>query len=478
MENIEELRKKIKEEPENWELEVFHFACRLACKLAEEIMKEMDDALKDKEALGMKVVGFKEKWVISLPGDIKLRRRLYRDKQGNYHFLLDERIGLDKGSRVSPMMKKLAVQSSTDYTFREVEGNMKAVFPWAVSHTTVHNLSSKVADSHIEEEEKEIKALYEDGVIPESEGKTVPYLFMEADGINISLQREKERKAEIKGGIAYEGWEEIGKGRYKLKGKSVYAGVMDGKRFWEGFSLNLAKEYDLARVGKVIVGGDGASWVKEGAELFGGLYELDRFHLKRALHQGLGSDPLANEIYQACVKGEVASVEKLLTRAQQEAGKERVEEVMRLRGYLMDNYYGLRDYRVEINGEGLRGLGAVESNVDKLFADRMKKRGMSWTKEGANRMARLISLSHSGKLDTKQKISIGKPAPTLGSTPHRSEGEDYGAGHGGTWLEASLPALYGSHADRPWVQMLRKLTRGHIEGVAHATHPESQPTKS
>jgi len=38
--------------------------------------------------------------------------------------------------------------------------------------------------------------------------------------------------------------------------------------------------------------------------------------------------------------------------------------------------------------------------------------GMSWTKEGANRMARLISLSHSSKLDTAKKISIGKPAPT------------------------------------------------------------------
>jgi len=478
MQNIEQLRKKIKEQPENWELEVFHFACRLACKLAEEIFKEMDDALKEKEDLGMKVVGFRERWVVSLPGDIKLRRRLYRDKRGNYHFLLDERIGLDKRSRVSPLMKNLAVQSSTVYTFREVEGNMKAVFPWAVSHTTVHNLSSKVADSYMEEEAKEIKALYEDGVIPESEGKVVPYLFMEADGINISLQREKERKAEIKGGIAYEGWEEIGNRRYKLKAKSVYAGIMDGKRFWEGFSLTLAKEYDLARVGKVIVGGDGASWVKEGAELFGGLYELDRFHLKRALHQGLGGGPVVNEIYQACVKGEIASVERLLTKAQQEADKERVEEVMRLRGYLMDNYYGLRDYRVEINGEGLRGLGAVEGNVDKLFADRMKKRGMSWTKEGANRMARLISLSHSGKLDTGKKISTGKPAPILSGTTHRSEGEKYEPGDGATWLDASLPALYGPHPNRPWVQMLRELTRGHAEGVVHATHPESQPTKS
>lgn len=44
--------------------------------------------------------------------------------------------------------------------------------------------------------------------------------------MNVSLQREKDRKAEIKAGIAYEGWEEITKERYKLKGKLVYGGIM------------------------------------------------------------------------------------------------------------------------------------------------------------------------------------------------------------------------------------------------------------
>jgi hypothetical protein len=33
---------------------------------------------------------------------------------------------------------------------------------------------------------------------------------------------------------------------------------MGGKRFWQGFSVTLAKEYDLSRIDKVIVGGDGA----------------------------------------------------------------------------------------------------------------------------------------------------------------------------------------------------------------------------
>ena len=50
---------------------------------------------------------------------------------------------------------------------------------------------------------------------------------------------------------------------------------MSGERFWEGFSLALAKKYDLSGVCKVIVGGDGAAWVEAGASLLGGIYELD-----------------------------------------------------------------------------------------------------------------------------------------------------------------------------------------------------------
>ena len=213
-------------------------------------------------------------------------------------------------------MRDLAILASTNYTFRGVEQNIKAIFPWGISHTTIHNLSGKVTDSHIAEEEKEVDALFEDGVIPESKGKVVPYLMVEADGVSVGLQREAERRAEVKVGIAHEGWQKISKERYKLKEKSVYSGIMNGDRFWEGFSLSLAKKYDLSRIGKVIVGGDGASWVKEGAELLGGLYELDRFHLKRALHQGLANDPLVAEIYQAAITGEIDKVDRLLVKAQ------------------------------------------------------------------------------------------------------------------------------------------------------------------
>lgn len=72
---------------------------------------------------------------------------------------------------------------------------------------------------------------FEDGVIPESEGKVVPYLVIEADGVGSALLREEERRAEINVGIAHEGWQQISRERYRLKEKSVYSGIMSGDRF-------------------------------------------------------------------------------------------------------------------------------------------------------------------------------------------------------------------------------------------------------
>jgi hypothetical protein len=459
MEKIAELREKLKEGTEKWEEEIFGFTCVFAQELAKEVLEELDNELMQERDDGMKVISLKERWLTTIFGDIRIRRRLYRDKGGDYRFLLDEKIGLEKGSHVSPGMKKLAVLASTRYTFREVEQNIKAIFPWGISHATVHNLAGKVVDFYTVEEEKEVNALFEDGVIPESKDKAVSHLMVEADGVSVALQREKERRVEVKVGIAHEGWQKISKERYKLKEKSVYSGIMSGDRFWRGFSLSLAKKYDLSRIGKVIVGGDGAPWVKRGVDMLGGLYELDKFHLKRALHRGLTNDALVEEIYQGCITGEITKVARLLIEAQEKADGDRAKEIMKLRGYLMENCPGLRDYRLEVDGDSLRGLGAIEGNVDKLIADRMKKRGMGWTRRGADRMARLISLREMGELNAWIKCSGNLQHATVKKVRMSEEGQ-YQGKDDAAWLNARLPALHGPHSDRPWVQVLRALAHG------------------
>lgn len=47
-----------------------------------------------------------------------------------------------------------------------------------------------------------------------------------------------------------------------------------GERFWEGFSLALAKKYDLSQVGQVIIGSDGAGWAREGTDFLDGIFQL------------------------------------------------------------------------------------------------------------------------------------------------------------------------------------------------------------
>ena len=79
-------------------------------------------------------------------------------------------------------------------------------------------------------------------------------LYTEADGVWIHLQREEQKHYEVKCGIAYRGWRRIAEDRYELVGKRVYAHGDDAIPFWEGASLEWAKQYALDRV-KLFRGG-------------------------------------------------------------------------------------------------------------------------------------------------------------------------------------------------------------------------------
>lgn len=457
MESIDELAVKLKGDVGRWEEEIFKWTCNLAQELAKAMLESIDKELMKQKEPGLKVECLKEHRVSTVFGDIKIKRRLYRSSNGKSHFLLDEKMGLDKGCHVSPKVKELATFLSSHFPFQRSEEIVRAILPSGISHTTIHRLVGKLTAPYIEAEEREIEEVFSAGVIPESEGKTVSYLFVEADGTMVALQKEKARRAEVKVGIAYEGWREVSKDRYKVTEKTAYSGIMNGDRFWEGFSLALAKKYDLSRIGKVIVGGDGASWVKEGAGLLGGIYQLDKFHLKRAIHRGLANDPLGAKVYQACVTGDIYKADGLLLEAQQRVDTDREREIMELRGYLIANCPGLRDYRLEVDDDNLRGLGAIEGNVDKLVANRMKKRGMSWTIKGAQRMARLISLREMGQIHYwithRDKSEGGRLSTKEISNRKVTKRKDTGA-----WLKAEMPVLYGPHQNRYWVKMLRALT--------------------
>ena len=100
-------------------------------------------------------------------------------------------------------------------------------------------------------------------------------------------------------------------------------------------------------------------------------------------------------------------------------------------------------------------MGAIESYVDKVIANRMKKRGMSGTLAGADAMARLRALNANGELHEYASRRIAWQVRTDGKIVARVKErvlEDPER-----WLRKAVPALYGPHADRPWVKAIREL---------------------
>ena len=99
----------------------------------------------------------------------------------------------------------------------------------------------------------------------------------------------------------------------------------------------------------------------------------------------------------------------------------------------------------------------MESNGDKLVANRLKNRGMSWSIRGVERLAKVIHLRANGELaqhcqTRSQRADYQNPQPP---TPRRS-GVDKRLHD--RWLLADMPAFTGPHATRPWVKGLHRLT--------------------
>ena len=144
---------------------------------------------------------------------------------------------------------------------------------------------------------------------------------------------------------------------------------------------------------------------------------------------------------------------RLLIKARQKAAKPGAEDVIRLRYYLLVTMADCR-LSYEVNHQGLTAVGAVEVSVNKLLLDRMKKRGMSWAKKGVNGMLRLVSPSHTSRLDTGQTVFAGKPELIVRNVSHTPRRVGYEDDSGGTWLPRSKSSPHALHSDHPWLQAL------------------------
>lgn len=439
-----------------WEEDSYRAGCAVARQEAERKLACMEERLHEGRPGGWRVEGWRWRTLMTKFGEIRLKRRLYKDEGGRAHFLLDEHLGWESHQMATPSVTQSVVRLSSQLPFREVEETIAELTAGVLSTRSIHSLVQKVGDRAVADEEQAWRACFEEGRDVGEGERGVEVLYTEADGVWVHLQRESQAHYEIKSGIAYEGWEKISltQDRYGLLEKRVYCHANEEIPFWEGASVEWSKVYDLSKVGTVVVGGDGANWVEAGkGEFAHALMQLDGFHLARACGRGFGKE-LGHQVYEAIRAGQTHKANQLMD----EAAPTDSKATHKARRYVKANVIKGVDWRNKMEEVPVdaRSLGTMESNGDKLVANRMKKRGMSWTIKGAQHMAKVIQLRANRELASVcQRRTVGKPASEEQCrSPLRSWN---GRRAHGQWLQVTIPALTGPHHSRSWVQALHTI---------------------
>jgi hypothetical protein len=468
--NLPNLKLNIPEKEINFhhlERIIFNLSRKIGQELLEELLPLIDDKLKKERKRGeLSNQGKRLRYMTTLLGDITFSKRLYQERGGKYRYLLDEKLGLTKNQRASQACQKIAgLLAFVSGSYRKAEELIREFYGEGPSFESIRQQTIRQGKKILKEEKEEIdkellKALRktDDELTKETERGIV---YLEVDGTNIHLQQEEKKKGELKLGIISKGKErryKQGKGEAKrLQDKFTYAGIASGDEFMSNLSILGEKRFKLSQAELVLIGGDGASWIKEGAKNYfpNSVYQLDKFHLERKLKQTLPYHQKMQKEIRGLLQEE--QIDKALKELQYERNlrPEYQKDLAGLMHYIYSNQEGLNAVdRLKKQGLPVEDLGAVEGNIDKTLANRFKKRGMRWSIPGALSLAKVGEKIVNNEWDSWWSIEANSIEPKLDLEKIVSLDFDKGDKYDHTY---SLPVLSGPHQDRPWVKSLKRL---------------------
>lgn len=377
-----------------------------------ETLEELDEVLmKARDKNDLQVQEIRERTIVTVFGEITFERRYYYDsKEKEYRYILDEILNLPQHSRVSNLVKEKAITMVRDLSYRKSAARINDLLGGNISASSLHDWVQKLGRKKEALLKEERKKTYEQGLVPETEedADKTEHLFIEADGVVVNLQDDGENRSykEIKLSVAYTGWEMryLNSKEYRVKNKKIFGGCAESDKFWQELGINIWKHYELGDDGVTVLNGDGAAWISKAERYlpFLNYRMLDSYHLQRNLLRALGRSEFLPRVRKAISEHDREKTLKLLDRAKSyrriEKDREKIED---LKEYILNHWENMKDYRKKdiSTPEIARGMGVMESNVDYILADRLKKQGISWSEEGVENISRVIIAYENGNLE-------------------------------------------------------------------------------
>ena len=367
--------------------------------------------MKERDKTKYRHKGLRQTTAKTVYGEVTYSRVVYEvvEEDGTKHFvyLLDETLELENVGLISTNMAELLVKGITEQSYRACAAQVSEMTGQTISAMGVWNVIQALG-AKVCKEEKELTDAHKQGKIQGE--KESPVLFEEADGVYIKLQGKdrkssKQDKAEIKIGIAYDGWKQTGQDRYALVNKVIVAGFSHAKEFHEYREAAIAEKFNLDEVCQRILNADGASWIKRVKDK-STCFQLDPFHRNKAVKEKIHDKTAQKAVLELLEEQDIDGVFHYLGLYKNSLSEEaEIEDAEELIQYYENNREGLLPYQaqgVELpeNPEGLeyRNMGTMENHVWSVIAKRMKHNHTSWSKCGGNHLAKILAKKCSGKL--------------------------------------------------------------------------------
>jgi hypothetical protein len=191
-----------REEARGWEGRIFREVCVQGQREAGEYLAALDETLLEQRPGEWTVVGFRERTIVTRFGEVRIRRRLYRDERGKYHRLLDEYLGLEAHQAATPEMQAICSIMGSEMSFRTAADVLERWQAGLLSCSTCWRLLQRTGETAVSGETAAVEAVFERGErVPEVGEREVERLYMEADGVYVRLQGQPQSHIEVRSAI-------------------------------------------------------------------------------------------------------------------------------------------------------------------------------------------------------------------------------------------------------------------------------------
>jgi len=293
-------------------------------------------------------------------------------------------------SRVSERAQRNCVQAAIGQSYGASQETLKQLSGMEMSRMGIWKVVQECGRKERDRVEEQRRKVFERGEIPLSQKPKKKAVVVQIDGTLVATRETTnieefrgKRRMEVKLGVAFSGTKAVSKTRRATVDRTLFGEVAAAEEFgerWYGECLRQGIDPET----RVQVIGDGASWIRNLQRTIfpGSRYTLDAYHLQKAAREVLTQRQYDN--FRSLVFRNQAPEALRYVRTLQGSDRQHREELENFSAYLERNLDGI-NYHMK----GPIGSGVVEKIADIVVGRRMKHRGMSWSRQGANNLLAL-----------------------------------------------------------------------------------------